>query len=362
MKIMHVLPSMFGAGGMERLVIQLAGDAVSKGDSVVVTSGPGAWEQSLAKAGAAHVALPATSRGSAFGMAVATARLAGYVSRLRPHVVHSHNVRATVMARLALTVTCHRAALVPTLHGMAPGDYRRASWILRRVALQVIACAPSVARSLEAAGFPGNRIEVITNGAALQPATLQRQAHLRECLGLGSAPLVAGIGRLVEQKNWPLFIEAARRLEGPLFGVAGDGPLRQELADLARRSGDHVRFFGIVDDMAALMGVASCIVSTSSWEGLPLTLLEALSLGAPVVATAVDGVTDIVPPTAALLVTPGDPEAVSEAISRVLTDDSLSANLRQQALAAARAWQPEQMLAQYRRVYQAAAAGQHPWA
>lgn len=362
MKILHVLPSTFGAGGMERLVIQLAGDAVSKGDTVVVASGPGAWEEGLAEAGGAHVTLPATSRGSAFGMVMATARLAGCVNHLRPHVVHSHNVRATVMARLALTVTRHRAALVPTVHGMAPSDYRRASSILRRITLQVIACAPSVARSLEVTGFPSSRIEVITNGAALQPATLERQSHLRECLGLGSAPLVAGIGRLVEQKNWPLFIEAAHRLEGPLFAIAGDGPLRQELMDLAQRSGGRVRFFGVVDDMAALMGVASCIVSTSSWEGLPLTLLEALSLGTPVVATAVDGVTDIVPPTAALLVTPGDPEAVSEAILRVLTDDSLSANLRQKALAAALEWQPERMLIQYRRVYQAAAAGQHPWA
>lgn len=360
-KILHVLPGL-APGGMEQLAIQLAGDAAGNGDSVVVASGRGAWEQRLAQAGAAHVALPATSRGTAFGMAVATAVLGRCISRLRPHVVHSHNVRATVMARLALTVTRHRAALVPTVHGLAPGDYGAASRILRRVAPRVITCAPSVARSLEAAGFPGDRIEVITNGAVLQPATPKRQAQLRECLALGSAPLVAGIGRLVEQKNWPLFIEAARRLDGPSFAVAGDGPLRQDLADLARRSGDRVRFVGVVDDVAAFVGLASCVVSTSWWEGLPLALLEALSVGAPVVATAVDGITDMVPATAALLVTPGDPVAVSDAIARVLADASLAANLRQQSLAAARAWRPERMLAHYRTAYEAAAAGRPPWA
>ncbi len=171
---------------------------------------------------------------------------------------------------------------------------------------------------------------------------------------------MVGIGRLVSQKNWPPVIEAASHLPGPSYVVAGEGPLREELADLAAASGCRVRFVGLVDDVAALVGLASCVVSTSSWEGLPLTLLEALSLGAPVVATAVDGVTDVVPPTAALLVAPEDPRAVARAISRVLSDDGLAIRLRREALAAAPGWGPELMLAKYRQVYQAAyARGQH---
>lgn len=364
MRILHVLPSL-SPGGMERLVIQLAADAVGHGDSVVVVSGRGTWEEKVTEAGAAHVALPATARGTAFfsmATASATARLAHCIRRTRPHVVHAHNVRATALARLALAGTRHRTVLMPTLHGVAPGDYGAASRVLRRVARRVIACAPSVARSLEAAGFPGDRIDVITNGAALHPAGRERQADLRASLQLGSAPFVVGIGRLVQQKNWPVFIEAAARLAGPSFAVAGEGPLRQELTELARRSGDRVRFLGVVDDVAALMGLASCVVFTSAWEGLPLTLLEALSLGAPVVVTAVDGVTDLVPPEAALLVAAGDPAAVSEGISRVLADDELAANLRRNALAAAPSWGPQRMLDSYRNAYRAAWAGESHWA
>ena len=207
MRIMHVLPSL-APGGMEHLVIQLTADATGHGDSVVVASGQGAWVEKVIEAGAVHVALPATSRGTPFSMEAptATARLARCIRRARPHVVHGHNVRATAMARLALVGTQHRAVLVPTLHGLAPGDYGAASWILRLAAHRVIACAPSVARSLETAGFPGDRIDVITNGAALHPAGLKRQADLRASLQLGSAPLVVGIGRLVEQKNWPVLL------------------------------------------------------------------------------------------------------------------------------------------------------------
>ena len=356
MRILHVLPSL-ERGGMEQLVIQLAADAVRHGDIVVVAAAPGAWAGRVARAGAAHAEMPATARGAAGAMAAATARLARCVRRLRPHLVHSHNVRATVMARTALAAARHRAALVPTLHGVAPQDYGAASRILRHLAPRVITCAPSVARSLGEAGFPAARIDVIINGAALQPASAERQEMLRASLGLGPAPLVVGIGRLVAQKNWPLLIEAARRLDGPSFAVAGEGPLRRELANLALRSGDRVRFLGAVDDIAALVGMASCVVSTSAWEGLPLALLEALSLGAPVVATATGGVTDVVPAAAALLVAPGDADSVGAAISRVLADEDLAARLRRQALTAARAWRPERMLSQYRAAYVAAQAG-----
>lgn len=360
MKILHVLPNL-APGGMEQLAIQLAGDAADHGDRVVIASGPGAWVDKATAAGAEHFALPATSRSAVADMAAAIARLGHGMRKLRPHVVHSHNVRATALARLALLAARRQAALVPTLHGVHPSDYRAASRVLSLTAHRVVACAPAVARSLQAAGFPGDRIDVITNGAALLPADHKRQADLRRSLDLGQGPLVVGIGRLTEQKNWPVFIEAASRVNGPCFAIAGDGPLRQQLVGLANRHGSPVRILGVVDDIPALVGIASCVVSTSTWEGLPLALLEALSLGAPVVATAVDGITDLVPLGAALLVPPGDPAAVSAAISRVLSDEYLATSLRAAALDAAEAWRPERMLSQYRSAYQAAAAGKPRW-
>jgi glycosyltransferase involved in cell wall biosynthesis len=372
-----VLPGM-APGGMESMVIQLAADAARHGDSVAVASGPGAWAARLDEAGAAHVALPATTRGTAMAMAGAVARLARGMARLQPDVVHAHNVRATALARAALTACRHRGALVPTIHGLPPADYAMAARILRAAAPRVIACAPSVSRSLAAAGFPGARIDVICNGAALEPASPERIERMRRALRLGDQPVVAGIGRLAEQKNWPVLIAAARmpdeprvpgmagspsgsamadRAGGPAFVVAGDGPLRDELSRLASRSGDRVRFVGAVDDVAALIGLAACVVTTSAWEGLPLTLLEALSLGAPVVATAVDGVADLIPPQAAVLVPPGDPVAVRAAIARVLADRPFTADLRRSALDASAAWRPDRMLAAYREAYTAACGG-----
>lgn len=362
MRILHVLPTPLAPGGMERLVVQLTTDARGRGDDVVVASMPGVWVSKVEEAGAAHLALPNTSRDSPFGSPTATALLARCIRRMRPDVVHAHNPRATALTRIAIALSRHRTVLMPTLHGLAPRDYPGARRVLRWTAPRVIACAPTVARALEGAGFPGARIDVITNGAALPPAGDKRQADLRADLQLGSAPLVVGIGRLAKQKNWPLFIEAAGRVEGPGFVVAGEGPLRSELTELARLSGNRVKFLGLVDDIAALVGLASCVVSTSNWEGLPLTLLEALSLGVPVVATAVEGVTDVVPPTAALFVPPGDAAAVAEAIAKILADDGLAMQLRSHALKAAPTWGPDLMLDRYRRAYRAAYEGEPRWA
>jgi len=356
-RILHVLPGL-DPGGMEKLVIELTADAARRGDNVAVASGPGAWVSKIALAGGAHVPLPATSRTSPIKMMAAAALLALGIRRLRPDIVHSHNVRATVVARAALAAARHRAVLMPTLHGLHPDDYAAAGRTLRRMVPRVIACAPSVARSLEAAGVQRCRIDIITNGAVLEPAGRTRREELRQRLRLGPEPLVLGVGRLVEQKNWPAFIVAASRVDGPSFAVAGDGPLRPALEDLARRAGRRVRFLGPVDDIAALVGLSSCVVSTSSWEGLPLAVLEALSLGAPVVATAVDGVTDLVPAEAALLVPPHDPTAIATAVSRILADADLARRLSKSALAAASAWHPGQMLELYRNAYRAASDDQ----
>jgi len=144
-----------------------------------------------------------------------------------------------------------------------------------------------------------------------------------------------------------------RRLDGVDALVAGEGPLRESLEAAAAATGGRVRFVGAVDDVASLLHLADCVVSTSTWEGLPLSLLEALSLGRPVVATAVDGVRDIVPPDAALLVPPHDPEAIATAIGRVLHDHGLAGRLSRLARTAASAWTPERMLADYRRCYAA---------
>jgi glycosyltransferase involved in cell wall biosynthesis len=299
-----------------------------------------------------YFAVPLRRR-STIATLTAAPPLRAVLRSFRPDVVHAHNLRATVAVAAALTTVVARPPLLTTLHGLAPRDYAAAARLLRMTGACVIACAPAVARSLQAAGFPASEIETIVNGAALRPPTASQVDAVRAELGVGDRPLVVGIGRLAPQKSWTTLIESMRWVDGADALVAGEGPMREALEEAAAAAGGRVRFVGAVHDIASLLQLADCVVSTSTWEGLPLSLLEALSLGCPVVATAVDGVRDIVPPDAAVLVPPHDPEAIGVAISRVLYEQGLADRLSHVARATASAWTPERMLAGYRARYAA---------
>ena len=339
-------------GGAERIVVELAADAARRGGRVAVASAGGPWVEQVLASGADHATIPLERR-SGLATLVAARRLAAVVHGFRPDVVHAHNVRAALAAGLALARPGRRPALLTTLHGLAPADYPAAARLLRLTGGTVVACAPAVGQALLDASFPASRLDVVTNGVAVQAPTQSDLEAARRRFAVGRRPLVVGIGRLVEQKAWPTLIEAAGRIEGADVLVAGDGPLAGPLQAAADDAGGRVRFVGPVEQPTALLGLARCVVSTSAWEGLPLALLEALTLGAPVVATRVGGVADLVPPDAALLVPPGDPTAVAAAVNRVLTEAGLAERLSRGSRAASRAWTLDAMLARYRECYAA---------
>jgi len=175
-------------GGAERIVVQLAADAARRGDAVTVASAGGPWVEQIRAAEVGHE-LVSLDRRSAPATLMAAGRLAAVVRRFRPEVVHAQNVRATMAAAVALARPGRRPALVTTLHGLAPADYPAAARLLRLAGGEVIACAPAVGRSLLAAGFPAGRLEVITNGVAVGPASEAELAAARRRFAVGSRPL-----------------------------------------------------------------------------------------------------------------------------------------------------------------------------
>jgi glycosyltransferase involved in cell wall biosynthesis len=105
--------------------------------------------------------------------------------------------------------------------------------------------------------------------------------------------------------------------------VVGNGPLRTELEELADREGmnEAVRFLGVRNDIPELLAGAACMLLASDYEGCPLTVLEAMAAGVPVVATAVGGVPElVVDGETGFLVQPGRPEPIAEALEAVLAE------------------------------------------
>ena len=145
-----------------------------------------------------------------------------------------------------------------------------------------------------------------------------------------SRPVVLTVARLDEQKGHRYLLEAAAQIPEAQFVLAGDGPLRTSLEAQARSLGveERVKFLGYRSDIADLLADCDVFVLPSLYEGLPLSILEAMSAGKPVIATHIGGTDEaVIAGETGLLVPPANPTALAAAIRSVLTDRPLAQRL-----------------------------------
>jgi glycosyltransferase involved in cell wall biosynthesis len=160
---------------------------------------------------------------------------------------------------------------------------------------------------------------------------------VKSSLGIRNGEIVVGnIGRLMFQKNPTCFIQALAQVAATIPHVrglmVGDGDMRDEVEALVKklRLDDRVVLTGHRDDVERMMAICDVIVHTSLYEGMGRVLAEALAMGKPLVATAVDGVPEIVKDgERGLLVQPDDPGALARAIVEMLNDPSRAQTIGQ---------------------------------
>jgi glycosyltransferase involved in cell wall biosynthesis len=191
---------------------------------------------------------------------------------------------------------------------------------------------------------------VLPNPAPPLPA-LRPRDELRRELGF-DGPTLAFAGRLTTQKSLDVGIEAARRA-GVALVVAGDGPDRAALERLG-----HARFVGPLprDRVLELFAAADASLLSSSWENFPHTVVEALSVGTPVIATRVGGVPEVVQDGVnGLLVDPGDVDALTAAVRRFVGDPDLAGRLRANAAPSAEPYSAERVYGRLEEILREAA-------
>jgi glycosyltransferase involved in cell wall biosynthesis len=211
-------------------------------------------------------------------------------------------------------------------------------WSLR-AAKRVLTVSEPFRRELIGRGVPPDRIDVVHNAIdpqwGLRGKTPEASAALRAKLGIGPEKrVVLIVGRLSSEKDHRTLLEAMRRLQGsappPHLAIVGDGPERPRIEEAIRAFGlvESVTLTGMVPSAEPYYGIADVCVLSSLSEGSPNALLEAMAAGVPVVATAVGGVPEMVTHgESALLIQPGDCQAMTSAIAALLGNGNLARKL-----------------------------------
>ena len=228
--------------------------------------------------------------------------------RERHDILHFHLFGANLCAKPLALIAGHPGIVV---HDQCNDSSRDRNPLLlgadafwNRRSGKVIAVSESTRRYLlDREDLPDDLVTVIPNGvdtALFRPGTPEEKVAARERLGIPrGAFVIGGIGRLVEQKNFSLFLEVVSRLfsrnADAVAVLAGTGPLEGDLMNQAARLGirDRVRFVGHITDRPGLYHAVDVLLMTSLFEGTPLVLLEAMSSALPVVATSVDGISEV---------------------------------------------------------------------
>ncbi|MDG4801476.1 glycosyltransferase family 4 protein [Micromonospora sp. WMMD980] len=338
-----VLASSTGGVGQH---IRSVADGLTEAGASVLVCGPAAAQEQFDFTGAGArftpVEIPANPT-PADARAVTALRRA--LAETPVDVVHAHGLRAGLVATLArpsvpLVVTWHNAVLAGGLRGAASRLVERV--VARSVRVALGASADLVER---AAALGAGDARLAPVAAPTLPAPRRRRAAVRAEFGVtGDRPLILSVGRLHPQKRYDVLIDAAARWRirtpAPVVVIAGSGPAYLPLAARISTARAPVTLLGHRTDVADLLAGADLAVVTSDWEARQLFAQEALRAGVPLVATAVGGLPELVG-EGAVLVPPGDVDAVDAAVRELLDDGPRRAELGRRGAARAASWPTE---------------------
>jgi glycosyltransferase involved in cell wall biosynthesis len=320
-------------GGAQAYVASLLPALVDGFDVAVAAHGNGPLREAARRSGVRFVPLRHVRRAiSPWRDAAGLVELVRLLRRERPDILHASSSKAGILGRLAAAVTGVPIRIF-TVHGWAFTAHSGAAARLYRLADRLVRPLTTVtvciAEHERAAGLAAGTCRaagtvVIPN--AIDAKAVPRARHDR------AIPVLVAVGRLKAPKDFLTLVRAIALLPQDSCEclIVGEGPDRAELdAEIERlRLRDRVTLAGERSDVPELLAGADVFVLSSASEGMPISVLEAMAAGLPVVATSVGGVPELVADGEnGFLVDPGDPEGLASALGRLLADRELRRRL-----------------------------------
>jgi glycosyltransferase involved in cell wall biosynthesis len=335
-RVVEVLATGSNGGAQEHLFGLVTRMDHSRFDVSIVSLSPGSGVRKLERAGFPILVLDEPDD------AIAVGALAAHLVEIRPDVIHNHMYRAELVgtrAAIALGEVGHRRPyIVSTVHSsrVRSEEDREMLRVLTPRMDQLIAVSTAIEAKLVTEGRTAAPIRRIYNGVDLSRYENQEPCcTLPEEYGMEPGSQIVGVvARLEPEKGHPTLLEAwpavLRSAPDAYLLIVGEGSRRDALEALARdlRIAHRVVFTGRRDDVPAVTAALDVAVLPSYREAQGLSILEALALSRPVVASNVGGIPEMITDGLnGLLVPPHDPDALAAAVVRLLVDHSFADTL-----------------------------------
>ena len=343
----------FGYGGAEKMVSLLASNIDLKLFDVRVFCVYGGPQDNAMEKALVDRHIPIIYVGKGRGPSIRAIRiLSSALSDFRPDIIHSHLNGALYAAPWALS---NRVTMLHTLHNIPQKEAGVARRCLMRylyssgVAIPVAISLVNQQMTADYYSLSLDQVHMVHN-----PVDINKMQY-SQCEKKFD---ICCIARFQEQKNHEMLIRATASLnkEGVEvnLALAGQGPLENRLRDLVADLGigSHVEFLGVLDEIPQLLAQSKLFVLSSNYEGLPMTILEAMAAGVPVIATRVGGIPDVIEDGGnGVLVNPGDVDGLAAAVRRLLEDPYEANRYAEKALLDVRKYGIDEVAKQYMDLY-----------
>lgn len=313
-----------GLGGTENIILQLCEIFSPIVNKIVVCSCGGVNVEKLTQMGIKHIKIDDIEKKSIFIVLNTIKTLRRIVKEEEITIIHTHHrMSAFYISLLRLYKKC---IFINTSHNTFKNKK-----ILTRFAYKhgsLIACGEMVKNNLvNFYGLPDEQVTAIHNAIKPFNGNIVEDSLIKKLHDEGNF-VVGNIGRLSEQKGMEYYIRAIpeiiKHCPSTRFVIAGNGDDEEKLKKLCSELGldNYLTFLGYRSDIQNLMYQLDLIVLSSLWEGLPLTPIEAFSVGRTIVATAVDGTVEIVQDKIdGYLIEPRNSEVLAQKVINLINDD-----------------------------------------
>ncbi|MFH1239384.1 MAG: glycosyltransferase [bacterium] len=320
--ILHVNTARTWRGGEQQLVYLVEGLRDRGHNNFVACQPNSILAEKLSSRGVTVITLPMRGEWDIF----AAVRLAKIIRRHNIQIIHLHTAHAHTLGSLAARMTPSCKVIVSRRV-----DFHIHSSVKYKLGIdRIIAVSEGIKSVLVKDGVPAGKIAVIYDGVDLSKFNNLRSADYlyREFALKKGTPVIGIVAALAPHKHHQNFLAAAKIVKGEFpaarFLIVGEGELKKELKELCRKLElyNEVIFCGFREDIPELISIFDIFVLSSYLEGMGSSLLEAMALAKPIVATNTGGIPEVVKHDLnGLLVPPRDSEALAKAIIDLLKDE-----------------------------------------